>query len=117
MGTMRYLVAFIGIVLLSLSLNLLLDSSNCIVGYCLTKKSAFHEVHVGMSSAELTSVLHRAGVSADSPEAGLCGVVMFSDFWRDYVIQRETKTGMVVRKSFAFRQHGEGLLEVLRLAR
>src|SRR5881392_3090043 len=113
MHRLRSLSILTGTVLLSLSLNLLLDASNCFLGSCLTKQSAYREVRLGMSSAELGDLMSRAGVYGNSLGGGDCDVVMFSDFWRDYLIQKDPKTHDVMRKKFRFRPHGQGLFRFL----
>jgi hypothetical protein len=101
------------IFLISLMLNFSLDSSNCVVFGCLTKRSAFNEIQLAFSRDTAELLLRRAGVSCPVPIVH-CSVYMFSDFWRQYLIQIDPDTNLVVRKNIAFRNHGKGLVGLLR---
>lgn len=117
MNVRKYTVILFGIAFLCLCANFLLDSSNCFIGRCLTKHSTFSQIQVGMSSAEVANLFHHGGVDTNLAASTGSNVIMFSDFWRNYLISTDRTTGVVVRKAFAFREHGEGLLEFLRFVR
>lgn len=116
----RLTIAFAGLVLLSLSFSFLLDSSLCFVGRCLTKHSAYRAICVGMKSFEADELLQRAGIFSAQNMAFASirsNTIMFSDFWRDYLIQIDPKSGLVIQKTFHFRFHGEGIFMLFRLLR
>jgi hypothetical protein len=105
----------IGLVLaFSVGLNFMFDSSYCVLGGCLSKRTAFHQIQLGTRRIDAEQLLNRAGVYCLTFQTGAC---TFSDLWREYLIQWDSHSGIVIRKEFGYRFHISGVFELLRLAR
>ena len=89
---------------LALGVNLLFDSTYCVVSPCLTKWSAFRSIHVGMD-AQQAGILYRAGAFCPGEEgpSSACTQFTFSDFSRDYLVQIDPVKRIVLQKKFGFR--------------
>jgi hypothetical protein len=107
-GTKKTILVLMTIVLLCFGIDLSLDYGICVLPPCLTKFAAYKKIQVGDSSGAARSLLFRAGVSCPGESIQKCQTIMFSDFWKDYMIVFDEIS--VKEKIFSYRIHGKGLL-------
>jgi hypothetical protein len=72
---------------------------------------AYQAIHMGMSYKQVQTLLEEQRIWCGFHEAAPSGSrpqIRFSDYWRDYLIVFDPKTGVVVGKGFVFR-HRRGL--------
>jgi len=105
----RKMLVGLFLVIMSVGGNILLDPAFCVFPPCLTKSAAYRSIVLGTDSEEVRRLLFRTGVTCIVESPSKCRVVMFSDFWRDYVVEFGPN-GTVTTKRFEFRFHGRGLL-------
>ena len=110
-GMRKTIFMVMAIVLFCFGIDLSLDYGICVIRPCLTKSTAYKKIQVGESSDEARALLFRAGVSCPGESMKKCQTIMFSDFWKDYMIIFDESS--VKEKIFSFRIHGNGFLGVL----